>query len=199
MFEVMTYLILAGLPVASLLTNGFQLSAETNVALLFLLAYTVLLVLPISKFKLGPSGFEGDIDRLVKNAPSPPPSPTAAPITRTSAVRYENLVDPRSVFLQLSIDIETKLRAMGERSKVQGKLPLGNLIEQLRRREVLTDPWLLDALSVFRKHRNAIVHEGSMRDINAAIDIGNTVLVKLNEIEGSGPQGSVVVRTDSLG
>lgn len=188
-FEILTYLILAGLPALSLAFNGGQLTAETNVALLFLLAYTILLVLPVSKFKLTPSGFEADIDRLAKNAPT-----TAGTVSGSLGVGLEarvtvvepDLVDPRSNFLQLSIDIERKLRVLAQGHGVTGKIPLGQLIEKLRRMEVITDAWLLDALTVFRKRRNEIVHEGNLRDINAAIEIGKLVIAKLEETQAGG-------------
>lgn len=44
------------------------------------------------------------------------------------------------------------------------------------------DRWLLDALQFFIKRRNLIVHEGKVERIQSAIDIGTTVLAKLNEI-----------------
>jgi len=40
----------------------------------------------------------------------------------------------------------------------------------------------LDALQFFIKRRNLIVHEGKVERIQSAIDIGTTVLAKLNEI-----------------
>jgi hypothetical protein len=54
----------------------------------------------------------------------------------------------------------------------------------LRRRQILTDAWLIDALQLFIQKRNQIVHEGKIELIQSAIEMGTVVLGRLEEASG---------------
>lgn len=99
--------------------------------------------------------------------------------------RFSNeFVESDLVLMKLSIEIETTLRHISELSDFHHtKLGMGRLIRMLRQKEILTNKWLLKALEFFRVHRNELIHEGKTSDIEEAIDVGQTILVKLRQIE----------------
>ncbi len=60
-FELVTYFILGLFAIISLWTNGGLITYPTDLALVTLTGYTLILVLPIQKFKLSPGGVEGEV------------------------------------------------------------------------------------------------------------------------------------------
>ena len=60
---------------------------------------------------------------------------------------------------------------------------MGVLTRYLQQKQIIVDRWLLDALRFFQIRRNELVHEGKTTDIEKAIDIGQTVLIQLKNIQ----------------
>lgn len=143
------------------------------------------MVLPITKFKLGPSGFEGELERLKEEKEKSPVSVETAKEVNQEVDRFsENLVESDLVLMKLSIEIEITLRSIAESSEIsRTKVSMGMLIQMLAQKEVLKDNWLLDALRFFQIHRNELIYEGRTDDIEKAIDVGRTVLAKLRELQ----------------
>jgi hypothetical protein len=184
-FKVATYVLLFSLIIISFWASSWKSTLEIDLLTLFLIAYTLLLVLPITKFKLGPSGFEGELERLKEEKGKAPVSAETAKEVNQEVDRFsENLVESDLVLMKLSIEIETTLRSIAESSGIsRTKVSMGMLIQMLEQKEVLTDNWLLDALRFFQIHRNELIHEGRTADIEKAIDVGRTVLAKLRELQ----------------
>lgn len=184
-FKIVTYVLLFSVILVSLWASEWNSTLETNLLILFLIAYTLLLILPITRFKLGPSGFEGELDRLEQEKEKSPISTGTAKEVNQEIDRFsEELVEPDLVLMKLSIEIETTLRSIAEHSGISpAKVGIGRLNQMLRQKEILTDSWLLDALHFFQIHRNELIHEGKTDDIEKAIDIGRKVLTKLREIQ----------------
>jgi hypothetical protein len=184
-FKVITYGLVLSLVVVSFWASNWNLTAEIDVVVIFLIAYTLLLVLPFSKFKLGPSGFEGELERLVEGRETTQVSAeTTREVNQEVANFSEAVVDSDSVLIRLSIEIETTLRSIAESSGMtHTKVSTGMLIQMLTQREILTDKWLLNALRFFQIHRNELIHEGRTDDIRTAIDVGKRVLAQLREIQ----------------
>jgi hypothetical protein len=112
------------------------------------------------------------------------PSVAASQQSRNKADKYvaqisQSLVDPRSVFLDLSIEIERRVRKLAVSHEIPKQLGLKQLIDELMRRQIITDTWLYNALNFFRQRRNQMVHEGKTEQIQSAIDIGRTILNEL--------------------
>ncbi len=183
-FKIMTYVVLIFLIVISSWTSKWHLEVEIAILVLILCGYTLLLVLPITKFKLGLSGFEGELGRLAKEAEALPKTESAKEVDQEVTRLSESLVDHDLVLMRLSIDIETTLKDIAETSGLRRtKVGMGRLIRMLRQKEVITDRWLLDALSFFQKHRNELIHEGTTTDLEKAISIGSSALAELKEIQ----------------
>jgi hypothetical protein len=182
--KILTYALLFFIILVALWSSDWHLALETNVPILFLIAYTLLLVLPIKSFKLGPSGFEGELERLERGKGELPPAPETVRGVNQEIDKFSaNLVEPDVVLMRLSIEIETTLRNIAEASGAKRqRVPMGMLIQEMKQKEIITDKWLLDALSFFQHHRNELIHEGKTDDIEKAIDVGRTVLAKLREI-----------------
>ena len=191
-FKVATYVLLLSIIIISFWASSWQSTLEIDLLTLFLIAYTLLLVLPITKFKLGPSGFEGELERLKEEKGKAPVSIETVKEVNQEVDRFsENLVESDLVLMKLSIEIETTLRNIAESSGIsRTKVSMGMLIQMLEQKEVLTDNWLLDALRFFQIHRNELIHEGRTADIEKAIDVGRTVLAKLRELQQNIKGGS---------
>jgi hypothetical protein len=150
--------------------------------LIILSAYVLLLVLPITKFKLSTSGFEGELDRLSKE-PKSISGATVQEVNQQIETFSGSTVEPDLLLMRLSIEIETTLRSIAEKSGMtNARVGMGMLVKFLRQKEIVTDSWLIDALSFFQKYRNELVHEGKTSDIEKGIDLGKNILVKLKEI-----------------
>lgn len=184
-FKVITYGLVLFLVVVSFWTSGWKLTAEIDVAVLFLIAYTLLLILPFSKFKLGISGFEGELERLKDESGTAQVSPeTARAVDQEVASFSEAGMDNDTVLIRLAIEIETILRSIAESSGItRTKVGMGQLVQMLSQKEILTDKWLLNALHFFQVHRNELIHEGRTDDISDAISIGQIVISMLRDIQ----------------
>jgi hypothetical protein len=184
-FKVITYGLVLSLVLVSFWASNWRLTAEIDAVLLFLIAYTLLLILPFSRFKLGLSGFEGELGRLVEGAATAQATTdTTREVDREVADFSEEVVDNDSVLIRLAIEIETTLRNIAKSSGLTvAHVGMGQLIQMLRRREILTDKWLLNALHFFQVHRNELIHEGRTDDIRNAIDVGKGALAQLREIQ----------------
>ena len=143
------------------------------------------MVLPIIRFKLSPSGFEGELERLKDEKEESPVSAETAKEVNQEVDRFsENLVESDLVLMKLAIEIETTLRSIAESSGIsRTKVSMVMLIQMLVQKEILTDNWLVDALRFFQIHRNELIHEGRTDDIEKAIDVGRTVLAKLRGLQ----------------
>jgi len=152
---------------------------------MFLCAYTILLTLPITRFKLSSTGFEGELERLVrKKEGSPASQETIAEVDEEVADFSQELVEPDTILMRLSIEIETTLRAIAESAGVSRlKVGISQLTRVLQEKQIITDPWLIDALYFFRIYRNDLIHEGKTRDIQEGISVGREVLAKLRQIQ----------------
>jgi len=168
---------------AALIAANWKLNYEILGLSMILTGYTLVLVLPITRFRIGTSGIEGEISRLKANASTKAPSDkSAAEASAVVAEISQTYVDPRSVFLELSMEIEKRLRQLAVSRGLPHRVGMGELLRQLRRHEVVTDRWLLDAVQFFIQKRNLILHEGKVEQIQSAIDIGTAVLARLSEI-----------------
>ena len=184
-FKVITYGLLLSLVIVSFWSSSWKLTAEIEVALLFLIAYTLLLILPFSKFKLGLSGFEGELERLKEEkGTTQVTAETVRAVDDEVASFSETGSDNDTVLIKLAIEIETTLRSIAESSGItRTKVGIGQLVQMLAQKEILTDKWLLKALHFFQVHRNELIHEGRTSDIRDAIDIGRRVIAMLRDIQ----------------
>ena len=149
-----------------------------------LMAYTLVLVLPVSWFKITPSSIEAELQQLLRTEPTPPASEESTKEAEAAVSQSSrSLSDPRSVFLDLSIEIERIFREIAISRGLPERMPMGALIRELRQREMVTDPWLLDAVQLFAEKRNQILHEGRIEQFQSAIQIGTLVLARLKGIE----------------
>ena len=182
-FEIDTFIILTFMILVSFGMN-WHLNVEIISLVIILCGYVLLLILPIKRFKLGPTGFEGDLDRLTRE-PTPPVSREQLEEVDEQVERFsENTVEPDLIFMRLSIEIETTLRAISEKAGLEHpKASMLELSRFLQDRGLITDSWFIDALRFLRMHRNELVHEGKTTDVQKAIDIGRSVLAKLREIQ----------------
>jgi hypothetical protein len=184
-FKVITYGLVLSLIMVSFWASNWKLTIEVDVVVMFLIAYTLLLILPFSKFKLGPSGFEGELERLVEERETTQVSAeTAREVNQEVANISQAVVDDDSVLIRLAIEIEITLRSIAELSGMTlTRVSTGQLIQMLTQKGILTDRWLLSALRFFQTHRNELIHEGRTDDIRDAIDVGRRVLGQLREIQ----------------
>lgn len=184
-FKVITYGLVLSLIMVSFWASNWKLTIEVDVVVMFLIAYTLLLILPFSKFKLGPSGFEGELERLVEERETTQVSAeTAREVNQEVANISQAVVDDDSVLIRLTIEIEITLRSIAELSGMTlTRVSTGQLIQMLTQKGILTDRWLLSALRFFQTHRNELIHEGRTDDIRDAIDVGRRVLGQLREIQ----------------
>ena len=181
-----TYVILVGvLSVALWATSGI-LNPDILFLILILTAYTLLLVRQFRWFKLGLQGFEGELEELEEEAEQAPPALSAEASVDGSTIQglYERTTDPRVVLLQLSVAIENKLAGIAARNGLE-KQSFNEVMNQLKRREVLTDRFVLDGLKFFREQRNALVHRAKAPEIDKAISVGRILLAKLEQILGN--------------
>lgn len=109
---------------------------------------------------------------------------TTSAVNQEVATFTEQTVDNDVVLMKLAIEIETTMRAIAVAAGMQNtRVPLGQLIQMLRNKEILTDRWLLNALAFFQTHRNELIHEGRTEHIRSAIDIGREILAHLRDIQ----------------
>jgi len=184
-FKIITFFLLIFLIVVSSWVGDWHYSAEIIVLVMFLCAYTVLLTLPIAKFKLSPTGFEGELERLIKEREtSPAPPETVEEVNKEVAEFSQDLVEPDTILMRLSIEIETTLRNIAESAGFSRvKVGMGQLTRMLQQKQIITDSWLINALHFFRKYRNELIHEGKTSDIQEVINVGREVLAKLRQIQ----------------
>lgn len=184
-FKIATFFLLVFLILVSSWAVNWHYSAEIIVLVLFLCAYTVLLTLPITRFKLGPTGFEGELERLVKKREtSPAPPETIEEVDEEVAEFSRDLVQADTILMRLSIEIEKTLRNIAESYGFSHlKVGMGQLTRMLQKKEIITDQWLIEALYFFRRHRNELIHEGKISDIQEAINVGREVLARLRQIQ----------------
>lgn len=191
--KVITYCFLLLIIAISFWAYGWKASAEFDVLVLFFIAYTLLLVLPITDFELSPLSFKGKMKRELKRLVEQS-STLSVPRETVGGIQNElRFFTARSnsdtVLMKLSIDIETTLRNIAEslqkyNEKYNGKkVGMAQLINFLRGEGVITDKWLVEALYFFRVYRNELIHEGKSDDIAKAIDVGTKVLAELKEIQ----------------
>src|SRR6266566_4498548 len=97
--------------------SGGNLNSDILVLVLILTAYTLLLVLPIRRFKLTLHSFEGELDELINEANESPPTVASEARVDNSVISasYAQSTDPRLVLLQLSVAIEKKLAEIAAR------------------------------------------------------------------------------------
>ena len=178
-----TYLVLCILIFIAFYKLNYQLSAELISLSLILTAYTIIFCLPVTRFKLGPSGFEAELERLEDEKPRLPETTEEAVAEEVERVTPQ-LIEPDIILMRLVIDVEITLRRIAEISGVRNlRVSMGRLTSELERNRIITDKWLLNALDFFRKYRNELLHEGKTTDIEVAIDIGSTILAYLKDIE----------------
>lgn len=184
LLKIVTYSLIFAVIIIAFYFTTFVLNVEIEVMALMLIGYTLFLVLPFSKAKMSLSGFEVELERLKtesKNETISAENTTEA--EQEVAIIKDGTVDNDTVLVRLSIEIEKTLKSIAEASGLPSKIGLGQLIQMMSRKEILTDKWLIDALLFFRVHRNELVHEGKTDDIMLAIDVGKTVLAKLIELK----------------
>lgn len=184
-FKVITFFLLVSLILISSLVVNWHFSAEIIALVLLLIAYTLLLTLPITKFKLSPTGFEGELERLMKEREaSPAPPETVEEVNEEVAEFSQDLGEPDTILMRLSIEIETTLRTIAESAGLsKPKVGIGQLTRMLQQKQIITDSWLINALHFFRKYRNKLLHEGKTSNIQEAISVGREVLAKLRQIQ----------------
>lgn len=180
-FEIGTYASLVLVLGLALWVTSGNLNPNIDGLILILSAYTLLLVLPIRKFRLTWHSFEAELDELYDEAKRSPPTLRGERIAdQTLARTYERSTDPRLVLLQMSVEIESKLAQIAERHGLE-KQSFYQIIDLLRQKEILTDSFVINGLRFFREQRNALVHQGRVPELAKAIDIGRTLLAKLEE------------------
>lgn len=184
-FKIVTFSLLVFLVLISSFSVNWHFGMEIITVVLFLCAYTIILTLPIKRFKLGLSGFEGELERLIKEKVTSSASPETVEEVEEEMIAFsQESIEPDTVLLRLSIEIETTLRSIAEsKGLVRIKVGLGQLTRILQQKQIISDPWLIDALHFFRKYRNELIHEGKTADIEAGINVGREVLVKLKQIQ----------------
>lgn len=180
-------MILVFLTLMSFWAANWHLGGGTISLTLILSGYTLFLVLPIIRFKLGPSGFEGELKRLIEEKDKVPTSVKSIKEVEKDLAKFsEKTVEPDLLLMRLSVEIETTMRSIAQTSGLAPsllKVGIGSLNRMLRQAEIITDPWLINAIQFFQTHRNALVHEGKTTDVKAAIEIGSVVLARLKEIK----------------
>jgi len=191
--KVITYFLLFSMIIIGFWAYNLRVTAEFDALILFFIAYTLLLVLPISDFELVPFSFKGKMKRELKRLTEETSDVSVPPETlggiRNEMRLFRSKSSNDTVLMKLSIDIETTLREIAESrkdyiEKYEGrKMGMAQLVGFLRRREIITEKWLLDALHFFRVHRNELLHEGKTDEIEKAIDVGTKVLAELRDIQ----------------
>jgi hypothetical protein len=184
-FSTITFILLIFLILVSSWSVSWHITAEVDFLNLTLCAYALFLVLPITKFRFGPSGFEGELERLVKDRKLSPVQTDIVEEVNKEVVEFsQNLVESDLILMRLSIEIETTLRNIAEKSGLRHtKVSMGMLVNMLRRKEIITDHWLIEALHFFQIYRNELIHEGKTSDLHEAINVGGMVLAKLRQIQ----------------
>lgn len=192
--KVTTYCLLFSMIIIGFWAYNWKVSAEFDALILFFIAYTLLLVLPITNFELSWLGFKGEmkreLERLTERIDASPVSVAAVREVDDELIDFsKGVIRDDTVLMKLSIEIETTLREIAESAKVYDekvpakKMGMNQLIQALRQKEILTDRWLLAALHFFRIHRNELLHEGKTDDIVKAINVGIRALAELREIK----------------
>ena len=184
-FKIITFFLLIFLILVSSWSVNWHYTSEIVVLVMFLCAYTILLTLPITKFKLSLAGFEGELERLLKKREESPALPeTVEEVNAEVAEFSQELVGADTILMRLSIAIEITLRNIAESAGITKlKVSMAELTRMLQKEEIITDPWLIDALHFFRRYRNDLIHEGQTQNIQAGISIGREVLAKLRQIQ----------------
>lgn len=182
--KVLTYILISAILFVAFYFTTFKLNVEIEIMALMLIGYTLFLVLPFSSGKMGLSGFEFELKRLKNESKKEPViAQVITEADREVASLKQGIVDDDTFLIKLIIQIETTLRSIANASGLPSKVGLGQLINMMYHKEILTDKWLISALNFFREHRNELVHEGKTEDIKSAISVGKTVLAKLLEIK----------------
>jgi hypothetical protein len=194
-----TYGVLLFIVIFAFISANLKLYAELDALILFLIAYTLFLVMPLTDFDLGPLGFKGRILNHELNELSKVESTS---IHFKKEAQKEKVVkdtkeeiqtspivsqDYLSTFLELMGQIQKTLDEIAVASAVPIKTySLGELVRQLTVRGILKDDWLLQSLFFLRDRRNDILHLRKKEDITLrAIMVEKTVLTKLLEIKAT--------------
>lgn len=150
-FKICTFLLLCFLVILSSWVVNWYLRAEIISLVLILCGYVLALVLPMKRFKLGISGFEGELERLLRE-PTPPLSNEIVKEVDEQVEKFsENTMEKDLVLMRLSIEIETTLRAISEKTGLKMiKVGIGQLTRYLKKRQIITDSWLINALNFFQ-------------------------------------------------
>ena len=182
-FVSITFFLLIFLILIASWTNNWIYSAEIVAIILFLCGYSLILTLPIKKFRLTPASFEGELDKLVKEKPKTTVEEIEE-VQRQVEDFSEESAQPDTILIQLSIEIEKTLRKIGKSYGIQNlKKSMGYLTRNLQKKQIITDKWLINALDFFRVYRNELLHEGKRDNLLEAIDVGEEVLARLKQIE----------------
>lgn len=184
-FKIVTFSLLVFLILISSFSVSWHFDAEIIGAILLLCGYTIILTLPIKKFKLTPASFEGELYRLSKEHIASSASPATLKEVDEELIYFSReLVEPDTVLFRLSIEIEKTLRNIAKSTGLSRlTVGMGQLIQILQREQIIIDPWLIDALHFFRRYRNALIHEGKITDIETGINVAREVLAKLKQIQ----------------
>ena len=184
LLKVGTFAVLTFIIIISSFSTDWILDTLIVSVILLLCGYTIILTMPLTKFKLSASGFEAELDRLTTQRKSEKIEVESEKVEKEVAKVSEDLVEPDTILMRLSIEIETTLRDLAESSGIKNtKVSMGMLVRYLQKEYVLTNRWLIDSLDFFRQYRNELLHEGKTSEIQKAIELGKEVLVNLIQIQ----------------
>jgi uncharacterized protein YutE (UPF0331/DUF86 family) len=145
-----------------------------------------------SRIKIGPSGFEGDLREAREEAAAIEAEETRATKAEEPASEakaeineiQESDTSALGVFIQLSNEIETKLRIISELNGHSGYkyAPMGRYARELAEANIIS-PRLAELIGAFRSVRNEVVHSGdiSRSELKDGIYIGQVILTELNK------------------
>lgn len=183
LLKIGTFAVLTFIIIMSSFSADWGLDTLIVSVILLLCAYTIILTMPLTKFKLGASGFEAELDRLTNQKEREEIEVESKEVEEVAELS-EDLVEPDTILIRLSIEIETILRDIATSTGIKNpKVSMGMLVRYLQKDYVLTNRWLIDSLDFFRQYRNELLHEGKTDDIEKAIDLGREVLVHLKQIQ----------------
>jgi hypothetical protein len=164
------------------LENGEYLVISLGVMLVLL---TVIFSVPNSLLKIRMPGFEAVFDAIVKEAKEVRTSEPPEAVRRRLADIEQVNDELAGTFLRLALEIETKLRSVGEEHGIPKSrmIPLGALVHGLVRKEVISDQ-LAAIVEDFRMIRNRVMHEKialNEKNLEDAISVAGIVLTELEK------------------
>jgi len=173
----------------------FRLTPSSLTIVVLIFGVVLVLSYPdITKFKVGPSGFE--FERQAHELTQKLLAPTATTertATITSTARIITGIEPREpdsrgALFTILVDIEREMaRFAGLQDTTRRRLGFGGLIGALTSRELL-DQDLHEALEFLRKIRNSAFHGEYLTEdqTKAALNLATIVLARLKAIETPG-------------